>query len=400
MLLTRIRLCEGSFTALNRTLHTRGEGTISDEEEAAWRRLDANGAIPFLQEGILLDEIQMNICDVFHGTVEDTCNSVLADTKYISVPFGNAAGPGLETECRRLPESKYCFNYLSAFKHPDQFETEMNVKLEHFLDTFSENQRVHNNRNIMKIMPLNISNVVSYELDSYSDHQQHHIETEERKRFNPETLIKLSKLNLIKSSYFKKFHSLMSVVFREAKLFQTEDVILIERIALGLYIHLWYSFNSRLGPALLIPQPYQGMCYPSSCTKQDIENNNVFFFNATIFHYLYDYNGNTVIAFSPKMPQNPLSQNPELEESLNTPGCSDDVKYSAHWKPENYVVVTLLGIIGFLVIAGTVADVQGRNDSEMRNSELSRKISVFSFDIDTVDGYLNVKAIYGEGASC
>ena len=136
MLLTRIRLCEGSFTALNRTLHTRGEGTISDEEEAAWRRLDANGAIPFLQEGILLDEIQMNICDVFHGTVEDTCNSVLADTKYISVPFGNAAGPGLETECRRLPESKYCFNYLSAFKQPDQFETEMNVKLEHFLDTF------------------------------------------------------------------------------------------------------------------------------------------------------------------------------------------------------------------------------------------------------------------------
>ena len=326
----------------------------------------------------------MNICDVFHGTVEDACNSVLADTKYISVPFGNAAGPGLETECRRLPESKYCFNYLSAFKHPDQFETEMNVKLEHFLDTFSENQLLQNNRNIMKIMPLNISNVVSYELDSYSDHQQHHIETEERKRFNPETLIKLSKLNLIKSSYFKKFHSLMSVVFREAKLFQTEDVILIERIALGLYIHLWYSFNSRLGPALLIPQPYQGMCYPSSCTKQDIENNNVFFFNATIFHYLYDYNGNTVIAFSPKMPQNPLSQNPELEESLNTPGCSDDDKYSAHWKPENYVVVTLLGIIGFLVIAGTVADVLGWNDSEMRNSELSRKISVFSFDIDTV----------------
>ena len=384
MLLTRIRLCEGSFIALNRTLHTRGEGTISDEEEAAWRRLDANGAIPFLQEGILLDEIQMNICDVFHGTVEDACNSVLADTKYISVPFGNAAGPGLETECRSLPESKYCFNYLSAFKHPDQFETEMNVKLEHFLDTFSENQLLQNNWNIMKIMPLNISNVVSYELDSYSDHQQHHIETEERKRFNPETLIKLSKLNLIKSSYFKKFHSLMTVVFREAKLFQTEDVILIERIALGLYIHLWYSFNSRLGPALLIPQPYQGMCYPSSCTKQDIENNNVFFFNATIFHYLYDYNGNTVIAFSPKMPQNPLSQNPELEESLNTPGCSDDDKYSAHWKPENYVVVTLLGIIGFLVIAGTVADVLGRNDSEMRNSELSRKISVFSFDIDTV----------------
>ena len=382
MLLTRIRLCEGSFTALNRTLHTRGEGTISDEEEAAWRRLDANGAIPFLQEGILLDEIQMNICDVFHGTVEDTCNSVLADTKYISVPFGNAAGPGLETECRRLPESKYCFNYLSAFKHPDQFETEMNVKLEHFLDTLSsENQLLQNNRNIMS---LNISNVVSYELDSYSDHQQHHIETEERKRFNPETLIKLSKLNFIKTSYFKKFHSLMSVVFREAKLFPTEDVILIERIALGLYIHLWYSFNSRLGPALLIPQPYQGMCYPSSCTKQDIENNNVFFFNATIFHYLYDYNGNTVIAFSPKMPQNPLSQNPQLEESLNTPGCSDDDKYSAHWKPENYVVVTLLGIIGFLVIAGTVADALGRNDSEMRNSELSRKISVFSFDIDTV----------------
>ena len=84
------------------------------------------------------------------------------------------------------------------------------------------------------------------------------------------------------------------------------------------------------------------------------------------------------------MPQNPLSHNPELEESLNTPGCSDDDKYSAHWKPENYVVVTLLGIIVFLVIAGTVADVLGRNDSEMRNSELSRKISVFSFDIDTV----------------
>ena len=336
--------------------------------------MDANGAIPFLQEGILLDDIKMNICDVFHGTVEDACNSVLADTKYISVPFGNAAGPGLETECRRLPESKYCFNYLSAFKQPDQFETEMNVKQQHLLDTFSVNQLLHNNRNIMKIMPLNISNVVSYKIDSDSDHLQHHIETEERERFHPENLIKLSKLNLIKSSYFKKFHALMSVVFHEAKFFPTEDVILIERIALGLYIHLWYSFNSRLGPALLIPQPYQGMCYPSSCTKQDIENNNVFFFNATIFKYLYNYNGNTVIAFSPKMPQNPLSQNPELEESLNTPGCSDDDKHSAHWKPENYVVVTLLGIIGVLVIIGTVADMLGRNNS--KNSELSRRVSV------------------------
>ena len=37
-------------------------------------------------------------------------------------------------------------------------------------------------------------------------------------------------------------------------------------------------------------------------------------------------------------------------------GCSDDSRYSDHWAPESYVMVTILAIIGALILIGTLIE--------------------------------------------
>ena len=47
------------------------------------------------------------------------------------------------------------------------------------------------------------------------------------------------------------------------------------------------------------------------------------------------------------------------EESVQVSvGCSDRDIYSGTWKAENYVVVTILAVIGFFILLGTVLDVK------------------------------------------
>ena len=38
-------------------------------------------------------------------------------------------------------------------------------------------------------------------------------------------------------------------------------------------------------------------------------------------------------------------------------GCSDDEEYSGEWRTENYIVVSLLSLIGVCIILGTALDI-------------------------------------------
>ena len=103
------------------------------------------------------------------------------------------------------------------------------------------------------------------------------------------------------------------------------------------------------------------MCYPDACSKQDIQTNNLLFFNESVYKYIN--NGAVVITFSPLLPE-------YINE--DTGGCSDDAKFRGEWRAENYIVITLLAAIGLLVIVGTAADVLRRSDEERDSLKTNR----------------------------
>ena len=45
-------------------------------------------------------------------------------------------------------------------------------------------------------------------------------------------------------------------------------------------------------------------------------------------------------------------------------GCSDSAVYSGEWKIENYIVVSLLGVIAALILVGTLLDCQGTKERD------------------------------------
>ena len=327
------------ISLLNSSIHKLGAGAgMSEEEVTAWRRFDANGPIPFLQEGLLQDGQDVNICDVLPGDISDRCNSLLdEEERLLSVPFGNAAGPGMETQCRKLGGSKYCYNYLSLFGYKSD-DPDMS-----FGHTF------HDKYPFEKIKGVEKPPVLRNELEG-------------RNGFDPKTLVKLSSILTDQHSSFAKLHSSLTDLLVDSNVLEEEDPSTVRRILLGVYISLWLGINFRNGPAIAMNAgPYQGMCYPDACSKQDIQTNNLLFFNESVYKYIN--NGAVVVAFSPLLPE-------YIDE--DTGGCSDDTKFRGEWRAENYIVITLLAAIGFLVIVGTAADILRRSDEERDSLKTNR----------------------------
>ena len=136
------------------------------------------------------------------------------------------------------------------------------------------------------------------------------------------------------------------------------------RLALSLYLSTWWTINGLMNGAGLwpfMPQlPSQGMCYPSACSKDDISANNIAYAR-TFFPP-----GSPPIVAQPLVPDAlaiVLNVETEMKEAvqLSAIGCSDDERHSGNWKAENYVMVTLLSIIGFLVFAGTTMEIAIRS---------------------------------------
>ena len=136
------------------------------------------------------------------------------------------------------------------------------------------------------------------------------------------------------------------------------------RLALSLYLTTWWTINGVMNGAGLWPYmpqlASQGMCYPSACSKDDISANNIAF--ATTFFPA----GSPSIVAQPLVPDYlaiALEVDKEMKDAvqLSAIGCSDDERYSGNWKAENYVMVTLLSIIGFLVFAGTTMEIAIRS---------------------------------------
>ena len=90
---------------------------MTEDHLHAVKRFDSNGPIPFLQEGVLQDIKTYDICSLPVPDLNKlSCEDLPDGIRYISVPYGNAAGPGMEAGCRSLPDSKYCHNLITSQK--------------------------------------------------------------------------------------------------------------------------------------------------------------------------------------------------------------------------------------------------------------------------------------------
>ena len=138
------------------------------------------------------------------------------------------------------------------------------------------------------------------------------------------------------------------------------------RLALSLYLSTWWAINSVNGAGLwmaAIPAlASQGMCYPSACSKDDISANNIAYAR-TFFPFPDKSPPIVALPIVPDALAVALDVDKEMKEAvqLSAIGCSDDERHSGNWKAENYVMVTILSIIGFLVFAGSTMEMAIRS---------------------------------------
>ena len=112
------------------------------------------------------------------------------------------------------------------------------------------------------------------------------------------------------------------------------------------------------------PLPYQGMCYPSACSMEDIN------INSEALASMFALPCTPAVGSSPLIgdaffdliqDQFDLSEEDKEEMKSLIIGCSDDESYSGQWRPENYIIVTLFIIIALLIMLGTATDLFEKN---------------------------------------
>ena len=72
-------------------------------------------------------------------------------------------------------------------------------------------------------------------------------------------------------------------------------------------------------------------------------------------------------------------------------GCSDDYVYSGEWRTENYIVVTLLGIIAFFILLGTAMDTYEKDKRQNMGYQIVKAFSLkenlkFIFNVPAAGG--------------
>ena len=132
------------------------------------------------------------------------------------------------------------------------------------------------------------------------------------------------------------------------------------RLALSLYISKWWEINGVMNGAGLWPfMPQlasQGMCYPAACSSSDISANNI------AYARLFFTSPMPAIVAQPQVPDAlafifQMDQETKEAIQLTAIGCSDDERHSGIWKAENYAMVSILSVIGFLVLIGTLLEI-------------------------------------------
>ena len=79
---------------------------------------------------------------------------------------------------------------------------------------------------------------------------------------------------------------------------------------------------------------------------------------------------------------------------FRTTGCTDDEKHGNTWKSENYVVASLLGVIVFLILVGTLIDVMRGNEDVITKDDSNKKAGIMYQLITAFSLYSNLEFIF------
>ena len=267
-----------------------GLASTSAEHRNALRMFDSNGPIPFLQEGQLQDTVMVDLCRTLQ--LEDwMCSLVIPeDIRYVAFPYGHAKGPGLERVCRDLNRSKYCHNYLGIFDRetykpalPKNLDDDLKLSSFEIKSQHSQSNQRNKNKNVYTYH-VNLTRALS---SWTKEHFPISLDIDTKA---------LPKLSGILMKTHKSFEKLvMSVREIVARLDLFDDAKVDPYFVMGVWIYQWWGLNLFNPPVTPNSLPYQGICYPDACTKEDIETSNLAY-AWKIYGYIED---SPLFAFSP-----------------------------------------------------------------------------------------------------
>ena len=365
---------------LNETMHQTNT-KLTEKHLNAMRRFDSNG--PILQEGMFGDVIEVNICDTLGGpefskwckddilptnicevldgrNFTKLCKNHFPNGGLFPIPVGTFTSPGLERVCKRLEHSKYCKNYFVPFTSYGDY----NMSTASMMDKISQ---------MIPVKQEKIKHNFIIKLD-----------------IDPTTLVKLSKSLVDDHGPISKWIRILTEILE--KLFGKYAA----EIFVTYFIYLWMIQNDHYDLAYKIPViPYHGVCYPSSCSKEEIHENNVLFAK---------HIGIPIFTFTPWVNWN---QYQGVDDDILN-GCTDDEIYTTNeWKIENYVAISLLSFIAFFVVVGTLLDIYIRKTVLLEKLEMIQKVQgkklklAISFSLVSNMEYIFSSApIYEETLSC
>ena len=348
-----------------RTLSTGGH--LSDTHRSALAMFDAGGALPFLQEGHLAATYPMDLCDILAPDPADNpgCKAqVPAVIRVLNIPFGHVTAPGAEAQCREH-QGNYCHNYFQPF--PPVSSAESGGLRSHLQpDNFPAPVR----RPDFSLTPGQREGSLNSALllEKVTDLQAGRATAESGQ---------LLELILKRSSQMRKIHRQILQFLESSGLVRDLAQQSVVLQIFGLMLFLWGTVNQNSGVGewgKQAPLPYQGMCYPPACTKLDIQTNNVEFYKVFAVP-------NFPMAASSPLISDYLAVLTGIDQKTadkfreTNVGCTDD--YTGHWRPESYVMVVVLVIIGVFILLGTLMEIYQANqdlDVEKKTSGLGSDI--------------------------
>ena len=185
------------------------------------------------------------------------------------MPNGNANGPGSEFGCKETPGSKYCHNYFQFYVPTNGTN---GLKLENLRPRHPKQNlggfNVGRESPRLVVDPSLLSRDGPYKATNKSGKFYLELDTSQ--------LVNLYDLLAERSSYFAEVQTQLTALYEDRGLFpQRQGELTLDQVV-GIWISLWLQVNflngvGEFGFSMVFP--YQGMCFPSACTLEDIEIN-------------------------------------------------------------------------------------------------------------------------------
>ena len=240
---------------------------------------DSNGRFPFLQEENLQDVITLDLCEGIIESIAD-CEGVLPqELRYLRIPLGNANGPGAESSCKGVSEAKYCHNYYQFYIPPFYRDT-----LHTQLTPGNINPLLNGPQMEPQTQWNPLLNGLQMEPQTFRSSLDFADVKSKLEKFSPEIdldaskLVNLHDLLLERNSFLIQALRQLTAIYEDTTVFpnNTKD----PNQLVGFLLNWWLTLNIRTGVGIMgfsYPVAYQGMCFPDSCTLEDIETNSLLF---------------------------------------------------------------------------------------------------------------------------